>query len=96
MLSRQRRVPDRSTEEPCADKQGVIGANRTARRKLFQSKAIAIENDLRATLRNFGLFPIWPYCSRRSRISRTRPRSRFILSSRTARLAPGKRLRQRM
>ena len=24
-------------------------------RKLFQSKAIAIDNDLRATLRNFGL-----------------------------------------
>jgi hypothetical protein len=60
VLSRQRRVrsSDRSTEEPCADKQGVIGANRTARRKLFQSKAIAMENDLRATLRKFGLFPI--------------------------------------
>ena len=26
-----------------------------AHRKLLQSKAIAIENDLRATLRNFGL-----------------------------------------
>jgi transposase len=29
-------------------------------RKLLQSKAIAIENDLRGTLRNFGLKAEWP------------------------------------
>ena len=29
-------------------------------RKLLQSKAIAIENDLRGTLRNFGLKVCWP------------------------------------
>src|SRR6202453_5533226 len=34
-------------------------------RKLLQSKAIALDNDLRGTLRNFGLKAIGSFCSRR-------------------------------
>ena len=37
-------------------------------RKLLQSKAIAIDNDLRATLRNFGLVAWWEGQSSRPRI----------------------------
>jgi hypothetical protein len=39
----------------CQDVTQSEAAHAAAHRKLLQSKAIAIENDLRATLRNFGL-----------------------------------------
>ncbi len=41
----------RSTSRPCQSELRIL----LTRRKLLQSKAIAIENDLRGTLRNFGL-----------------------------------------